>query len=55
MPFPRMTQPGPAAARPMAHLLMGAASGILAMVGFQYLVVRWTEAGVARACRSIPE
>jgi hypothetical protein len=39
----------------MAHLLVGAASGILAMVGFQYLMVRWTEYGVARACRTLSE
>ena len=55
MPFARMTQPSPAEIGPMAHLLVGAASGILALVGLQYLMVRWTEYGVERACRTLSE
>ena len=37
---------------PVGHLLMGAASGILAAVGLQYLLVRWSEQGVGRAMRT---
>jgi hypothetical protein len=37
---------------PVAHLLMGAASGIIAAVGLQYLLVRWSEQGVGRAMRT---
>ena len=48
-----LSQPDPMAG-PVAHVLMGAASGILAMVGIQYLLVRWGELGVDRACRTIP-
>ena len=48
-------QSGPTLVGPVAHLLMGAASGMLAVVGLQYLALRLTEMGVDRACRTVPE
>ena len=55
LPRTQGVQLGPTMVGPAAHLLMGAASGVLAMVGLQYLMVRWTQLGVDRACRSTPE
>jgi hypothetical protein len=54
LPISRAAQTTPPAIGPVAHLLMGAASGILAVVGLQYLLVRLTEVGVGRAM-STPE
>ena len=48
-------QSGPTTVGPVKHLLMGAASGFLTMVGLQYLALRLTQMGVDRACRTVPE
>jgi hypothetical protein len=52
LPLARGQSSAPPGIGPVAHLLMGAASGILAVVGFQYLLVRWSELGVGRAMRT---
>ena len=40
---------------PVGHVLMGAASGILAVVGVQYLLLRLSELGIDRGMRTTPE
>ena len=55
LPLNRASAAAPPAMGPVAHLIVGAASGILAVVGLQYLLVRRMEQDVSRAVRTISE
>jgi hypothetical protein len=52
--MPLRSQPTPVV-RPVSHAIMGAASGILATVAVQLLLVLWSEHNVARAVHALEQ